>query len=77
MLQGLTRQFVVFQHRHAAPEQWRGRQVFGVVASLRQAQADPEFRAFARGAVDADLAAHLLDQTLGNHQPQTRAAGLP
>ncbi len=76
MLQGLTRQFVVFQHRHPTSEQRRRGQVFGIVAGLGQAQADPEFRAFARRALDADFAAHLFDQSLGNHQTQTGASGL-
>ena len=35
-----------------------------------------EAGARARRAVDADLAAHLLDQALGNHQAQPGAAGL-
>ncbi len=76
MLQGLTGQFMVFQDCHPMPEQgWAG-QVFGVVASFGQAQADPEFRTFTRCAVDADLAAHLFDQAFGNHQPQAGAARL-
>ena len=76
MLQGLARQFVVFQHRHAMAQQRRAGQVFDIVAGFGQVQADPEFRAFARRAVDADFAAHLLDQALGNHQAQAGAAGL-
>lgn len=76
MLQRLACQFMVFQHGDAMTQQGRGRQVFDVVAGLGQVQADPEFRTFARRAVDADFAAHLLDQALGNHQAQPRAAGL-
>ncbi|MCY1368567.1 hypothetical protein D9M69_555590 [compost metagenome] len=77
MLQRLTRQVVVFQHRHASPEQGCRGQVFGIVAGFWQAQADPEFRPFPRRAVDADFTAHLFDQALGNHQAQASTAGLP
>ncbi|VVN48898.1 hypothetical protein PS681_06148 [Pseudomonas fluorescens] len=76
MLQGLTRQFMVFQNCHPASEQRRRGQVFGIVTGLGQAQADPELRAFARCAVDADFTAHLFDQAFGNHQPQTGATRL-
>jgi len=76
MLQGLARQFVVFQYRHAMAQQRRAGQVFDVVAGFGQVQADPEFRPFARRTVDADFTAHLLDQALGNHQAQPGAARL-
>eukprot|EP01132_Coremiostelium_polycephalum_P021382 gene21381-biopygen12004 len=76
MLQGLARQLVVFQHRHAPAQQRRGGQVFDIVTGFRQVQADPEFRAFSRRAVDADLTAHLFDQALGNHQAKAGPAGL-
>ena len=77
VLQRLAGQFVVFQYRHASSHQWWAGQVFGIVAGLGQAEADPEFRTLSRRAVDADLSAHLFDQALGNHQPQTGATRLP
>ena len=76
MGQRLARQLVAFQHSHAAALEGGTWQVFGVVAGLGQGQGDPELRAFARGAVDADLAAHLLDQAFGNHQAEAGATGL-
>ncbi len=76
MLQGLARQFVVFQYRHTVAQQWCAGQVFNVVAGFGQVQADPELRAFTRRAVYTDFTAHLLDQALGNHQAQPGAARL-
>ena len=74
--QRLARQLVAFQYGHAAALEGGTRQVFGVVAGLGQGQGDPELGAFARGAVDADLAAHPFDQALGNHQAEAGATGL-
>ena len=50
--------------------------LLGIVASLGQGQADPELRAAAGAALHADLAAHLLDQALGDDQAEAGAAGL-
>ncbi len=76
MLQRLARQRVLLVQRHAQLAQRRRRLVLDVVARFRQAQADPEFRAFLGNAVDTDLATHLLDQAFGDDQAQARPAGL-
>ena len=45
-------------------------------AADRHRHAEQEGGAVAGQAVDLDLAAHLLDQSLGDHQPQAGAAEL-
>ncbi|MCY1416081.1 hypothetical protein D9M71_315820 [compost metagenome] len=74
--QGLARQFLGFEHRHAAACQVGLRTVFDLTQGFGQAQGDPEFRTDSRRAADADLAAHLFDQALGDHQPEAGSAGL-
>ena len=69
-------QFMGLVQRHAQAAGHGGRQVVAVVAGLGQVEADPEFRTVAGAAFHADLATHLLDQALGDHQPQASAAGL-
>ena len=73
---GLAGQVVFFQQGHAVAEQRRNGQVFNIIMGFGQVDADPEHRAFTRLAFDANLAAHLLHQTLGNDQAQTGPAGL-
>ena len=67
---------MLLEQADLASEQRRPRQVLDVVTRLGQAQADPEFGALFRNAVDPDFAAHLLDQSLGNHQTEPRTARL-
>ncbi|MCY1176579.1 hypothetical protein D9M73_168580 [compost metagenome] len=76
VFQGLARQFVAIDDGRTAAQQRLQRQLLDIVVGLGQVEADPELRAFPGGAVDADLAAHLFDQALGNHQPETGATGL-
>ncbi|MNZ61527.1 hypothetical protein D3C78_796260 [compost metagenome] len=77
MVEGVAGQFMGLVEGHAVTAGHRQQDVVGIVAGLRQAEADPEFGAFAGVAFDADLAAHVLDQALGDHQPEPGAAGLP
>lgn len=60
----------------AAAQQRLQRLLLEVVVGFWQVEADPELRPLARGTVDTDFATHLLDQALGNYQPQPRATGL-
>lgn len=77
VVQRAARQLLRFEQRHALARGPGGAWLLVVVATFRQTQADPEFGTFPRRTVDADLAAHLLDQALGDHQAQAGATGLP
>ncbi len=76
MLQRLTRQVMMFKHCGAQASERNVERLFLVFAGLGQFQADPEFRTFARCAVDTDFAAHLFDQAFGDHQTQPGTARL-
>ena len=70
VLQGLTSQWVLLQQGDAASLEGGVGQVFGIIAGLGQAEADPELGALVRDAVDTDLATHLLDQPLEMTRPR-------